>query len=76
MVFDKMVAISLDFKWLGFWISEPIRNPDHYQTTFFDYLKYRGDLNTELIWYSNGLVFICHLNTEQMDAILFSYVLV
>ena len=31
MVFDKMVAICLDFKWLGFWISDPIWNPDHLQ---------------------------------------------
>ena len=23
MVFDKMAAIFLDFKWLGFWISDP-----------------------------------------------------
>ena len=27
-------------------------------------------------WMPNGLVFKCHLNTGQMDAILFSYVLV
>ena len=24
MVFDKMMAICPDFKWLGFWISDPI----------------------------------------------------
>ena len=34
-VFDKMVAISLDFKWLGFLISDPIRNPDQLQTNLF-----------------------------------------
>ena len=28
MVFDKMAAICPDFKWLGFWISDPIQNPD------------------------------------------------
>ena len=53
---------------------------------------YSGDLNTKLIqylnggrgWMSNGLEFKCHLNTRQpnhlntgqMNAILFSYVLV
>ena len=31
MVFDKMVAICPDFKWLGFRISDPIQNPDHLQ---------------------------------------------
>ena len=35
MVFDKMAAICLDFRWLGFQISDPIRNPDHFQTNLF-----------------------------------------
>ena len=35
MVFDKMAAICLDFKWLGFRISYPIRNPDHLQPNLF-----------------------------------------
>ena len=35
MVFDKMEAICLDLKWLGFWISDPIWNPDHLQTNIF-----------------------------------------
>ena len=34
------------------------------------------DLNTELGLMPNDPVFECHLNTEQMDPILFSYVLV
>ena len=35
MVFDKMAAICPDFKWLGFRISDPIRNPDHLQPNLF-----------------------------------------
>ena len=31
MAFDKMVAICPDFKWLGFWIPDPIWNPDYLQ---------------------------------------------
>ena len=31
MIFDKMAAICLHFKWLGFRISDPIQNPDHLQ---------------------------------------------
>ena len=27
--FGKMAAICPDFKWLGFWILDPIQNPDH-----------------------------------------------
>ena len=39
--------------------------------------KFSGDLNTELVWYLNGWKEVgCHLNAGQMDAILFSYVLV
>ena len=30
-----MAAICPDFKWLGFWISDPIRNPDHLQPKLF-----------------------------------------
>ena len=30
-----MVAICLDFKWLGFQISDPILNPDHLQPNLF-----------------------------------------
>ena len=30
-----MVAICLDFKWLGFLISDPIWNPDHLQLNLF-----------------------------------------
>ena len=29
MIFDKMATICPDFKWLGFRILDPIRNPDH-----------------------------------------------
>ena len=29
MVFDKMAAICLDFKWLGIQISDPFQNPGH-----------------------------------------------
>ena len=35
MVFDKMVAICLNFKWLDFRISDPIRNPDLAQPNLF-----------------------------------------
>ena len=35
MCFDKMAAICLDFKWLGFQIQDPIQNPDHLQTNLF-----------------------------------------
>ena len=35
MLFDKMATICLDFKWLGFWISDTIQNPDHLQTNLF-----------------------------------------
>ena len=28
MIFDKIASICPDFKWFGFWISEPIQNPD------------------------------------------------
>ena len=30
-----MAAICLDFKWLGFWISDPIQNQDHLQPNLF-----------------------------------------
>ena len=33
--FDKMAVICLDFKWLGFWISNPIQNSDHLQPNLF-----------------------------------------
>ena len=35
MIFHKLVAICLDFKCLGFQISEPIRNPDHFELNNF-----------------------------------------
>ena len=35
MVFDKMVAIYTDFKWLDFQISDPSQNLDHLQTNLF-----------------------------------------
>ena len=35
MIFDKMAAIGLDFKWLGFQISDPIPNPDHLEPNLF-----------------------------------------
>ena len=35
MVFDKMEAICPDFKWLGFRISDPIKNPNHLQPKLF-----------------------------------------
>ena len=33
--FDRIAFIVLDFKYLGFWISDPIRNPDYLQTKLF-----------------------------------------
>ena len=35
MVFDLMAGICPDFNWLGFWISESIRNPDHLKPNLF-----------------------------------------
>ena len=35
IVFDKLAAICLDFKWLGFRISDPVRNPDHLPPNLF-----------------------------------------
>ena len=35
MVFVKMVAIYPDLKYLGFWISDPIQNPDYLSTNLF-----------------------------------------
>ena len=35
IVFDKMAPICPDFKWLGFQISDPIKNPDHLQSNLF-----------------------------------------
>ena len=35
MLFDKMEANCPDFKWLGFQISDPIRNSDHLQPNLF-----------------------------------------
>ena len=32
MVFDKMAAIRPDFKWLGFWISDPIQKSRPFET--------------------------------------------
>ena len=32
MVFDKMAAICSDFKWLGFWISDPIQKSGPFRT--------------------------------------------
>ena len=31
MVYEKMAVICMDFKWLGFQISDPIGNPEHFQ---------------------------------------------
>ena len=39
MVFDKMAAICLDFKWLGFRISDSIQNPDHLQPNLFSTIQ-------------------------------------
>ena len=33
--FDIMAAICLDFKWLGFRISDPFQDLDNFQTNFF-----------------------------------------
>ena len=33
--FGKTADICPDFKWLGFWISDPIRNPDYFQPKLF-----------------------------------------
>ena len=33
--FDIMAAICLDFKWLGFRISDPFQDMDNFQTNFF-----------------------------------------
>ena len=35
IVFDKRASINPDFKWLGFWISDAIQNPDHLQPNLF-----------------------------------------
>ena len=35
MVFDKIAVICLDFKWLGFQISDPIQKPDHLKPNLF-----------------------------------------
>ena len=35
MVFDKLAAICLDFKWLGFWILDPIQILDQLQPNLF-----------------------------------------
>ena len=39
MVFDKMAAFFPDFKWLGFQISDPIKNPDHLQPNLFSTIQ-------------------------------------
>ena len=39
MVFDKMAAICLGFKWLGFSISDPIQNPDIRQPNLFSTIQ-------------------------------------
>ena len=33
--FNKMAPIRPDFKWLGFWISDPIQNPDNLSPNLF-----------------------------------------
>ena len=35
MFFGKLVAICLDYKWLGLQISDPIQNPDHLKPNLF-----------------------------------------
>ena len=35
MFFDNMAAIYPDLKWLGFRISDAIKNPDHLQSSLF-----------------------------------------
>ena len=45
-----MATICLDFKWLGFQISNPIRNPDHLQPFSFQPFKIQ---TTQAIWLSN-----------------------
>ena len=35
MVFEKMTATCPDFKWFGFWISDPIQNLYHLQPYLF-----------------------------------------
>ena len=39
IVFDKMVAISTNFKWLGFRISDPIQNSNHMQPNLFSAIQ-------------------------------------
>ena len=39
MVFDEMAVIGPDFKWLGFRILEPIRNPDYLQPNLFSAIQ-------------------------------------
>ena len=39
MVFDKMAAICLDLKWMGFQISDPIQNPDHLPPNLFSTIQ-------------------------------------
>ena len=35
MFFDKIMTFCLNFKWLGFWISDSIQNLDHLQLNLF-----------------------------------------
>ena len=39
VVFDKKTAICLDFKWLGFRISDPIQNLDHVQPNLYSTIQ-------------------------------------
>ena len=39
MVFYKIEALCLDFKWLGFRNSDPIQNPDHLKLNLFSTIQ-------------------------------------
>ena len=54
MVFDKMLAICLDFQLLGFQISDSIQNPDHLQPNLFSTIqitdKSRFQIPIVILW--------------------------
>ena len=54
MIFYSIAAISLDFKWLGFQISDLIGNPDHLQPNLFFIFQNpaQSDFRSPLYWIS------------------------
>ena len=51
MVFDKKVAIRLDFKWLGFQISDHSKSKQLATKPLFDHSK------SKLVWFSDYFLF-------------------